>query len=136
MNNQVIQLYYHRKGYDIGKDNRFQPEHMKLTRCDDSVHPFTEEMSEMLQTLTHEFLRDFARSISTDELTAEPVLLEYSSRGVREQFVKPATEALIQTMVYPKPGACSRAFSAGKPATLPNQRLSQCSLGTALRCRG
>jgi hypothetical protein len=60
MNNQVIQLYYHRKGYDIGKDNRFQPEHMKLTRCDDSVHPFTEEMSEMLQTLTHEFLRDFA----------------------------------------------------------------------------
>jgi hypothetical protein len=42
------------------------------------------------------FCGTLPRSISTDELTAEPVLLEYSSRGVREQFVKPATEALIQ----------------------------------------
>jgi hypothetical protein len=96
MQDKLIQLRYNRKGYDIGKDGRFQPENMILIRRDGSSHRFTEEMNEMLQTLTHEFLRDFARSISTDELTAEPMLLEYSSREIREQFIEPATIALIQ----------------------------------------
>jgi|GEM_PF-5908541 len=97
MSTQLIQLRFSkRKGYDLGKDGRFQPETMTLIRRDQSIHPFTEEMNELLQTLTHEFLADFARSISGKGAVAEPVMVNYSSRQLREKFVEHATIALVK----------------------------------------
>ena len=97
MSTQLIQLRFSkRKGYDIGNDQRFQPEIMTLIRRDQSIHPFTEELNELLETLTHEFLADFARSISSKGAVAEPVMVNYSSRQLREKFMEHATVALIQ----------------------------------------